>query len=95
MTEALADSLGRATPELCRLYERWSAGGAGLLITGNIQVDRRYVERPGNVAIDGGQNLLSGEKYADHMLRKYAASAKTHGSKVFAQLSRAGRRARR
>ena len=92
MTEALADSLGRATPELCRLYERWSAGGAGLLITGNIQVDRRYVERPGNVAIDGGQNLLSGEQnYADHMLRKYAASAKKHGSKVFAQLSHAGR----
>ena len=38
MTEALADSLNRPTLELSRLYERWSQGGSGLLITGNIQV---------------------------------------------------------
>ena len=31
------------------------------------------------------------QNYADHMLRKYAASAKKHGSKVIAQLSHAGR----
>ena len=68
----------------------WSAGGAGLLITGNIQVDRRYVERPGNVAIDGVMHSRE-QNYADHMLRKYAASAKKHGGKVFAQLSHAGR----
>ena len=49
MTEALADTKGRPTEELNRLYECWSKGGTGLLITGNIQVDRRYVERPGNV----------------------------------------------
>ena len=52
MTEGLADAWLRATPALERLYRTWSEGGAGLLITGNVQVDRFDLERPGNVAID-------------------------------------------
>lgn len=86
MTEALADEAGRATDKLARLYERWSQGGAGLLITGNIQVDRRYVERPGNVCIDGPQD---GEQLAK--LRQWTEAGKKHGSVMFAQISHAGR----
>ena len=52
MTEGLADAWLRATPALERLYRTWSEGGSGLLITGNVQVDRFDLERPGNVAID-------------------------------------------
>lgn len=43
MTEGLADEWGRATDAHCRLYKRWSEGGAGLLVTGNVQIDRRYI----------------------------------------------------
>jgi len=53
MTEGLADAENRATDRHQTIYRRWAEGGAGLLITGNIMVDRRYLERPGNVAIDG------------------------------------------
>ena len=53
LTEGLADEYNRATERLDRLYRAWSHGGAGLVITGNVQVDRRYLERPGNVVIDG------------------------------------------
>ena len=53
MTEGLATMAGVPTPELDRLYGLWSDGGAGLLISGNIQVDRDHLERPGNVIIDG------------------------------------------
>ena len=38
--------------ELETLYRRWSQGGVGLLITGNVQIDRKHLERPGNVIID-------------------------------------------
>ncbi|MEL7487871.1 MAG: NADH:flavin oxidoreductase, partial [Pseudomonadota bacterium] len=48
MTEGLADPLNRATARHATLYRRWAEGGAGLLITGNVMVDRRYLERPGN-----------------------------------------------
>lgn len=77
---------GRPTSKLCNLYERWSKGGSGLLVTGNIQVDRRYVERPGNVCIDGyqGDEQLS-------CLKSLAVSAKKYGSVVIAQISHGGR----
>lgn len=34
MTEGLADPLGRASPDLIRLYRRWADSGCGLLISG-------------------------------------------------------------
>lgn len=86
MTEALADELNCPTPQLCRLYERWSQGGSGLLITGNVQVDRRYLERPGNVCIDGPQDAQQLEK-----LTALASAGRAHGSRIFVQLGHAGR----
>ena len=87
MTEALADDFGRPTEKLNTLYKHWSRGGAGLLITGNIQIDRRYIERPGNVCIDGPQDSEQREK-----LQSFAAAGKSfHGSLMFAQLSHGGR----
>jgi 2,4-dienoyl-CoA reductase-like NADH-dependent reductase (Old Yellow Enzyme family) len=87
MTEALADEWGRPTAALCRLYERWSAGGCGLLITGNVQVDRRYIERPGNVGIDGPQDEQQLKE-----LRKFAMAGKgAEGTLIFAQIGHAGR----
>ena len=53
MTEGLATPDGVPTPELDRLYGIWSDGGSGMLLSGNIQIDRNHLERPGNVVIDG------------------------------------------
>ena len=53
MTEGMASPDGVPTAELERLYGLWSDGGAGMLMSGNIQIDRDHLERPGNVAIDG------------------------------------------
>lgn len=86
MTEGIADSRNRATEDHARLYRAWSMGGTGLLITGNIMVDRRYPERPGNVAIDGVQ-----DESQLTMLRKYAEAGKAGGSAIWVQLGHAGR----
>jgi 2,4-dienoyl-CoA reductase-like NADH-dependent reductase (Old Yellow Enzyme family) len=86
MTEGLADARNYATARHRTLYARWAKGGAGLLITGNIQVDRRYLERPGNVAIEGAE---SPEALA--ALEAYAQSATANGAEIMAQLSHAGR----
>lgn len=85
-TEGLADEMNRATPRLAALYSRWAAGGAGLLVTGNIQVDRRCLERPGNVAIDGPQGAESMRR-----LEAFASAATSQGAEIMAQLSHAGR----
>jgi 2,4-dienoyl-CoA reductase-like NADH-dependent reductase (Old Yellow Enzyme family) len=86
MTEGLADGMNRATPRHERLYRRWGAGGAGLLLTGNIQIDRRYLERPGNVAIDGPQ-----DEAAMRALEAFAGAATSAGAEIMAQLAHAGR----
>ena len=49
MTEGLADEHGRPGESLIRLYDLWARSGCGILITGNVQVDRNHLERGGNV----------------------------------------------
>lgn len=86
MTEGLGDPQNRATERHVRLYKRWAAGGLGLLLTGNVVIDRRHLERPGNVAIEGQQ---SPEQLA--ALRAWTMAAKSGGAQIWAQLSHAGR----
>lgn len=86
MTEGLADPHNRATARHVRLYERWADGGSGMLLTGNVQVDRRYLERPGNVVIEGPQ---SNEQRA--ALAAYAEAGTRNGTHLWMQLSHAGR----
>lgn len=86
MTEGLATSDGVPTPELERLYGIWSDGGAGMLLSGNIQVDKDHLERPGNVVIDSEPNA---EMQA--ALGSWAKAATRNGNHFWAQISHAGR----
>lgn len=86
MTEGLADPQGRATPELERLYGLWADGGSGLLISGNVQIDRDHLERPGNVIIQGPQ-----DEAAMAGLRAMAAAGTRAGGHIWMQISHAGR----
>jgi len=86
MTEGLADPLNRATQKHATLYRRWSQGGAGVLLTGNVQVDRNYLERAGNIVIEGAQ---SPEQLA--ALRAMASAATENGAHIWMQISHAGR----
>jgi len=88
MTEGLCDEYARATKKHVTLYSAWAKGGCGLLVTGNVQIDRRYLERPGNVCIDGPQD----EKQMQ-ALRNYAKAAQKNGTKCFVQISHPGRQA--
>lgn len=40
-----------------RLYRRWAEGGTGILVTGNVMVDRRALGEPGNVVLEDDQHL--------------------------------------
>ena len=53
MTEGLASPAGEPTAALNQLYGLWSDGGAGLLLSGNVQIDGDHLERPGNVIVEG------------------------------------------
>jgi 2,4-dienoyl-CoA reductase-like NADH-dependent reductase (Old Yellow Enzyme family) len=86
MTERLGDAANRATDLHARLYRLWSEGGAGLLLTGNVQIDRQHLEAAGNVAIDGTEDAA-----ARAALGRFAAAARTAGNQVWMQISHAGR----
>ena len=83
MTEGLADAHLRATERHARVYKRWADGGVGLSLTGNVQVDRHHLERPGNVAIDGNGG--------EDALKAYAAAGTSGGTELWMQINHPGR----
>lgn len=87
MTEGLADENDTAGERLATLYGRWSDGGAGLLVTGNVMVDRRFLERPGNVVVDDNGGLEG--------LKRMAAAGTRSGNHLWMQISHPGRQCTR
>lgn len=83
MTEGLADKHDHATERHITLYKTWAEGGAALLISGNIMVDKRYLERSGNVVAEDESGLPQ--------LRAWATAVNDAGSQLWAQISHPGR----
>lgn len=83
MTERMANRKQHATPGLENLYRMWAGNGTGLLITGNILVDRRYKEAAGNIVLEDESGL--------EPLARIAAAGKENDTHVWAQISHAGR----
>jgi 2,4-dienoyl-CoA reductase-like NADH-dependent reductase (Old Yellow Enzyme family) len=83
MTEGLADKFDLPTPALIQLYKTWSQGGTGLHITGNVMVDRRYLERAGNVVLEDDKNV--------ELFRNWAKQGTTGGNHLWVQLNHPGR----
>ena len=61
-----------------------------MLITGNVQVDAKHLERPGNVIID--RDLSSEEQ---DRFTAWSTAAKSSGSHIWMQISHAGRQTQR
>jgi len=83
MSEGLADSDNDSTPRLETLYRRWAGSGAGLQLSGNIQVDRWHLERPNNGVIDDDSGRTQ--------LARLAEAGTSQGAHFWAQLSHTGR----
>ncbi|WP_040776749.1 NADH:flavin oxidoreductase/NADH oxidase family protein [Nocardia pneumoniae] len=83
MEENLAHTGQVPDRRLFTLYRRWSHGGAGLVITGNVMVDSRAMTGPGGVVLDEASPL---QPFA-----QWAAAAKSGGSQVWMQINHPGR----
>ncbi|MGV0748426.1 NADH:flavin oxidoreductase/NADH oxidase family protein [Mycolicibacter minnesotensis] len=68
---------------LFRLYRRWSQGGVGLIITGNVMVHAEALTGPAGVVLDAQAPL--------EPFRQWAAAAKSGGSRVWMQINHPGR----
>ncbi len=52
-----------------RVYERWAAGGTGIIVTGNVMIDRTALGEPGNVVLEDGTHLDRFTAWADAVHR--------------------------
>lgn len=87
LSEGLADGRNDVSDRLVDLYARFAGSGAALLITGNMLVDRRFLERPGNLVVD--------ESTDESRLRALARTVTRHGVALWGQLNHTGRQTQR
>ena len=83
MSESLGTPDNRMTGRLPRLFARWAAGGTGLLITGNVMVDRRHLGEPNNVALEDDRDMP--------LLRAWSQAGTANGTHLWMQLNHPGR----
>jgi len=83
MEELLAAPGQLPSDELLTLYRRWAAGGAGLLITGHVMIDRRAVAQPGDVVLEQDTPL--------EPFRRWAQAGKSAGGQIWMQINHPGR----
>ncbi len=87
MSEQLGTPANATTPDLTRLYSRWAAGGVGLIITGNVMIDRRSIGEAMNVVVEDDRDITG--------LREWGAAAKSDGATALVQLNHPGRQTTR
>jgi 2,4-dienoyl-CoA reductase-like NADH-dependent reductase (Old Yellow Enzyme family) len=85
MTERISNRKLEPTKGHERMYEEWSETGAGLLITGNVMIDRIHLESAGNVCFDDDKMLPK--------LKRWASAGQKCGNHIWVQISHAGRQA--
>ncbi|SED27893.1 NADH:flavin oxidoreductase/NADH oxidase family protein [Bradyrhizobium erythrophlei] len=83
MEENMADAGHFPSAELLRLYQAWADGGAGLIITGNVMIDRRAMTGPGGVVLEDGTPLEA--------FRNWARIGRSRGAQIWLQLNHPGR----
>jgi len=57
MEENMCDANHAPSDALLRLYRAWADGGAGLMLTGNVMVDRRAMTGLGGVVLEDDRHL--------------------------------------
>ena len=87
MTERLAHADHLPNQYHLRLYDHWAKNGAAILISGNILVDRRYLESTGNIVIEANTDKTP--------FQEWTSLVNDQDCQLWAQLSHAGRQSSR
>lgn len=82
MSDSLGDGQGDPTEAQIRLYERWAEGGIALSIIGEVQIDPRFPEKPGNLVLGAHSN--------QKLLHSLSSRAVINGAHLWPQLGHAG-----
>lgn len=83
MSETLADKNMNPGYEIHNLYSQWSCEKIGVLISGNVMVDRRYLGEPGNIVLDDKSDM--------NAFRKWAEVGNSKNTPIWLQLNHPGK----
>lgn len=83
MEEGMSEPGQLPGDRLATLYRRWGAGGAGVLITGNVMVHAEALTGPGGVVLDADAPLAP--------FTAWASAGKAAGAAMWMQISHPGR----
>ncbi|NQY36241.1 MAG: NADH:flavin oxidoreductase/NADH oxidase family protein [Alteromonadaceae bacterium] len=83
MSEGLSTVDNCPTENLVRLYDVWSKGGTGLLVTGNVMIDPQALGEPRQVVVEDERDL--------EMLKRWAQAATQNGNDCWVQLNHPGK----
>ena len=85
MSENMSPRHHGPTTSIIHAYKRWSDGGAGLILTGNIMIDKKAIGEPGNVIVEDKRDF--------EQLQHWANVVKGTRSHLWAQINHPGRQA--
>ncbi len=83
MSEILGTVDHQVSDGLIRLYRRWAEGGCGVLVTGNVMIDRQALGEPRNVVFD--------ERTDTAKVARWAEAATSHDTDCWVQLNHPGK----
>lgn len=83
MSEQLADENHNPDEGLCKLYKLWANGGAGIVVTGNIMIDREHLGEPKNIVLDKESELRK--------FRDWVTAGSENDTQLWAQLNHPGK----
>jgi len=83
MSEQLGDKSHNPTRGLANLYRRWAQGGIGLMMSGNIMVDRTALGEPKNVVLDEQSDM--------NPFKEWTKAGTENGAQLWAQINHPGK----
>ncbi|GLU37611.1 2,4-dienoyl-CoA reductase [Pseudomonas sp. NBRC 100443] len=79
----MGDKEHSPSDELLRLYQTWADGGVGLILSGNVMIDRRALTGPGGVVLENDRQLAR--------FRQWASAGRSRGAQFWLQINHPGR----
>ncbi|MFO8068418.1 MAG: NADH:flavin oxidoreductase/NADH oxidase family protein [Alkalibacterium sp.] len=87
MSEIMANRQNQPTDLHNKLYQAWAEGGSGIVVTGNVMVDRNALGEPGNVVIEDERDL--------DRLKQWAEAGSKNNTQLWMQINHPGRQSPR
>ncbi len=83
MSEGMADKNNSPTEKLVRLYERWAESESGIVVTGNVMVDKTALGEPRNVVVENEKDL--------DLLKRWAKAGTKNATHLWMQINHPGK----